>query len=102
MAIFKLSIKAYKKANTFAATKNNILLNIYLLEYVLCVHNLIYFKKDQLNVQATPGFDSKINTITLAYAAKLSFKIQKTNVKKQKTNGSIFKRFGMVLASVEI
>lgn len=37
--------------------------------------------------------------MTLAYAAKLSLKVQPTNFEAQKIDDSIFEIFGMVLAS---
>lgn len=45
---------------------------------------------------------SEVNTITPTYIAKLSFKIQKTNIKAQKINNSIHNTFGMVLTDFQV
>lgn len=42
---------------------------------------------------------NELNTMTLAYIAKPSLKIQFTNVEAQKINNSTFKIFNIVLAN---
>ena len=68
------------------------------LEKVPCIHHPLYFLKDLYKTRALIDLGSKVNTITLAYAAKLSFKIRKINIGAQKIDGSTFDTFGMVLA----
>lgn len=50
------------------------------LKHILCIHHLVRFKKDQIKVQALLNSDSKVNVMSLAYAAKLGLKVQPTNV----------------------
>ena len=51
------------------------------LDRVFCICYLVQFQKDKdKNVLALLDFRSKINAMTLAYAAQLSLKMQKTNV----------------------
>lgn len=50
------------------------------LKQVVCIHHLIWFKKDQAKIQALIDFDSEINTMIPAYVDKLSLKIRPTNV----------------------
>lgn len=45
---------------------------------------------------------NKINTITLAYAAKLGLKIRKTNIKAQKIDNSTLETFEIVLANFQM
>lgn len=70
----KASIKADSIINPSfkASATNNSTLP---LEHILYIHHLIYFNKDQDEVRALLDFDNKVNTITPAYAVKLSFKI---------------------------
>lgn len=60
------------------------------------------FKKDQAKVQALLNFGNKVKAMTPAYAANLGLKVWSTNVRAQKIDDSIFKTFGMVLASFQI
>lgn len=69
---------------------------------VLCIYHLVRFKKDQANIQALLDSGSEINTISLAYAAKLGFKDRLTNVDAQKIDGSILKMFEIVLVSFQV
>lgn len=81
LAIFGLETKAGKK--------NNIL-----LEKVLCIYCLVWFKtykmKDLFN------FNNKNNTISLENASKLGLKIYHINIGAQKINNSTFKMFEKV------
>lgn len=51
------------------------------LNYVLYIHHLMRFKKDQTKIQTLLDSSNEINTMTLAYTAKLSFKDQTTNIR---------------------
>lgn len=74
--------------------------NNMMLARILCNYYLLHFCKDKKNkVQALINFGSRINTITLAYASKLGFKIRYVNVRVYKIDNFIFKIFKMVLAS---
>lgn len=79
LAIFISIINAYKKTYIIALVFvfNNYTL---LLKHILCIHYLIWFKKNQAKIQALLDFGSEINVITPAYAAKLSLKVQLINV----------------------
>lgn len=46
-----------------------------LLEHLLYIYHPVHFKKDQAKIQVLFNFNSKINTITLVYAAKLWLKV---------------------------
>lgn len=74
------------------ANNDNVALN-----WVPCIHYLICFKKNE--IRDLINFGSKVNTMTSAYALKLSLKIRQTNVGAQKIDDSIVKMFRMVLAS---
>lgn len=63
------------------------------------IHYLVQFKKDKIKVQAFLDSYNEVNIMTLAYTAKLCFKIQSTNVKTQKIDGFTFKTFEIILAS---
>ena len=45
---------------------------------------------------------SEVNIISPAYAKKLGFKTQKTNVGAQKIDGSTLETFGMVIANFQV
>lgn len=60
----------YKKAYTSSTTK------IFSpFKYILCIYYLMQFKKNQTKIWALLNFDSEINIMTLAYAAKLGLKV---------------------------
>lgn len=69
-----------------------------LLERVSCIYHLIQFKNNQIEVQALLDSGSKVNAITPVHAAKLSFKVQLTDIGAQKIDSSNLKTFGIVLA----
>lgn len=50
------------------------------LKQVLCIYHSIRFKKDQVKIKALPDSGSEVNTMTQAYIAKLSFKVQLINI----------------------
>lgn len=72
------------------------------LEKVLYIYHLFCFQKDYYETKAFIDLSSKINVITPAYAAKLSFKVQKTDIEAQKIDSSIFDTFEMVLAKFQV
>lgn len=52
------------------------------LNRVTYIYYLLRFYKDEKNKLWAPiNFDSKVNTMILAYTLKLGFKIHKTNVR---------------------
>lgn len=75
-----LTTKAYKQAYTPSTIKNSLLLNTFYLKRILCIFYPICLKKDQVNVQALLNSNSELNAMILAYAARLSFKVQTINV----------------------
>lgn len=70
------------------------------LKKVSYIYYSILFKKDK--IKALFDFSSKINAMSLGYALKLVLKICHTSIKAQKIDGSIFKIFGIVLASFQV
>lgn len=71
------------------------------LKRVSCIHYLLSFWKIYVKLSFI-NLGSEVNTITPTYIAKLSFKIQKTNIKAQKINNSIHNTFGMVLTDFQV
>lgn len=69
------------------------------LEWVLCIYHPMRFKKKYAKIKVILDSEIELNTITLAYTAKLGLKVQPTNVGAQKIDGSTLKIFGMALAS---
>ena len=51
------------------------------LDWVPCIHYLIWFKKSEVQVQALIDSGSKVNTITLGYSSKLGLKVRPTDVR---------------------
>lgn len=60
---------------------------------------MVCFKKDQIKGWALFDFNSEVNTIILAYLAKLGFKICQINIKVYKIENSMLKIFVIVLAN---
>lgn len=52
-----------------------------LLKHVPYIYHSLCFKKDWAKIQSLINSDNEINTITLAYVAKLSLQIWSINVK---------------------
>lgn len=48
---------------------------LWLLERVLCIHHLLYFRKNMYKTRALINSTNKVNTMIPAYAAKLGLKI---------------------------
>ena len=72
------------------------------LDWVPCIHYLIQFKKNKVQVQALIDFGSEINVMTLGYVLKLGLKVRPTNVGAQKIDSSTLETFEMVLASFQV
>ena len=74
-----------------------------ILDRVPCIHYPLQFRKDkEATIQALINLDSKVNTITPAYAKQLDFSVRKTNVGAQKIDSSLLRTFGMVIASFQV
>lgn len=73
-----------------------------ILEYVSYIYYSIQFKKNTDEIQALINSESKINVMTPAYGNKLSFQMQKTNVRAQKIDGSILKTYKMVIVGFQV
>ena len=73
------------------------------LDRVSCICYPMQFQKDK-NKDVLVLFDSesKINTMTPAYTAQLSLKVQKINVGTQKINGFSLATYGMVIAAFKV
>ena len=72
------------------------------LERVPCIHYLLCFRKDIAGVKAMIDSGSEVNTMSPAYASKLSFKVHHTDVEAEKIDGSTLETFEMVLASFQV
>ena len=70
------------------------------LDQVSCICYRVQFQKDKgRDVLALFDSESKINAMTLAYAAQLGLKVQKTNISAQKIDGSLLANYSMVITS---
>lgn len=67
------------------------------LKRVLCIHYLIWFKKNE--VWALINLENKVNAMIPAFASKLGLQIYFINVKAQKRDGSTLETFEIALAS---
>ena len=76
--------------------------DVVVLDWVFCIYYPIWFKKNEIQVQALINSGSEVNAMTPGYASKLGLKIRPTNVGAQKIDGSTLKTFGMVLASFQV
>ena len=72
------------------------------LERVPCIHYPLYFQKDTAGVKALVDFGNEVNAMTPAYAAKRGLKVQKTDIKTEKIDGSTLETFEMVLADFQM
>lgn len=69
------------------------------LQHILCIRYSIQFsgQKDQVHtVKALLNSGSKVNAMTLVYAAKLGLTTQKTIVGAQKINGLVLETYSIV------
>ena len=69
-----------------------------LLKKVVYIHHPLYYQKKLHKIRTLINSGSGVNIMTPAYAAKLGFKVQKTDIRTQKIDNSILDTFGMVLA----
>lgn len=69
---------------------------VIILDWVLYIYYLVQFKKNE--VRALIDLSSKVNVMTLEFAAKLGLNVCSTNVEAQKIAGSTLKTFEMVPA----
>ena len=81
-----------------ASIKNNLLV----LDWVLCIHYPIWFKKSKVQIQVLINSSSEVNAMTSIYALKLGLKIHPTKKRAQKIDGFTFKTFEMILASFQM
>ena len=72
------------------------------LERMPCIHYPLRFRKGTTSVRALVDSGSEVNAMTSAYAAKLGFKVRKTDIGTQKIDGSTLKTFGIVLAEFQV
>ena len=73
-------------------------------EVVVRVSYIYYpvrFQEDQRQVRALLNSGSKVNAMSPAYAKKLGFKTQKTNVRAQKIDNSALETFRMVITNFQ-
>ena len=70
------------------------------LQRVPCVHYLIRFKKKE--VQALINSGSEVNAMTPANVSRLGLRVDRTDIKAQKIDGSTLKTFEIVLASFQV
>lgn len=88
--------KTYKEAYVVTPVSDSFISPLKCIPYI---HYLVWFKKDQVEVQVLINSDNKINAMTTAYAAKLGFRVRLTDIGAQKIDDSTLETFGMVLAS---
>lgn len=68
----------------------------------MCIYYPLHFWKDTKGVRDLIDWGSKVNVITLAYVAILGLKVQETNIRAQKVDGSTLDIFEMVLADFHV
>ena len=68
------------------------------LECVPCIHYIVQFKRDTIEVQALIDLRSEVNAMAPTYAKKLCLWLQKTNIGVQKINRSTLETYDMVIA----
>lgn len=79
LLIILASIKAFSVViSRFSSLVRNT--NTLPLEYILYIHYLVKFQKDQAKVKALIDSRSEVNAIAPAYVSKLGFKIWATNI----------------------
>ena len=72
-------------------------------DQVFYIYYLVQFKKDKDKyVLALLNSESELNAITLAYAAQLGLKVQKTNVGVQKIEKFSLETYGIGIATFEV
>ncbi len=87
---------------TFTLVTASSKVSIRRLQCVPCIWYPFQFQEDQPEVKAFIDFDSKVNTITLAFAAKLELRPRPTNVGAQKIDSSPLETHNMASARFSI
>ena len=78
-------------------------LKVRVLDKIPYIYYPIQFRKDKgKDVLAFLKSESKVNAMTLAYAAHLDLKVKVTNVGTQKINGSSLATYSMVIVAFQI
>ena len=73
------------------------------LDKVSCICYPVQFRKDKgKDALALLDSGSKVNAMTLAYAAHLGLKVRVTNVGAPKMDGSSLATYGMVIAVFQV
>ena len=72
-----------------------------ILDWVFCVHYPVQFHKDKEIIWALIDSSSEVNTMTPAYAKKLGLRIQRTDIRTQKIDGSSSDKFGMIIIGLQ-
>ena len=71
-----------------------------ILDRIACICYPVQFRKDKGNdILALLNSGSKVNAMTLAYAAHLGLKVRVTNVGAQKIDKSLLATYNMVIAA---
>ena len=103
-ALFKCLPRTFKKLVLVSATSSSVTENSkendVALQRVPCIHYPIWFKKKE--VQALIDSGSEINAMIPAHVSRLGLRVHRTDIGAQKIDGSIFKTFGIVLASFQV
>ena len=73
------------------------------LQSIPCIHYLVQFQEGQAEeVRASIDSSSKVNVMTLAFAAKLGLSIHSIGIGIQKINSSALTTYGMAIAGFSI
>ena len=89
-------------ATSASVTRTNNEAQEVILDRIPCIHYPVQFGKDKEVIRTLIDSDSKDNAMTLAYASKLGFWVQKTYVGAQKIDSSSLWTFRMVIASFQV
>ena len=69
------------------------------LEWMLCIHYLLRFRKNTTGIKVLIDSDSEVNAMLPIYVSQLGLKVHYTDIGDQKIDSSTLETFGMVLAS---
>ena len=72
------------------------------LDWVPCIYYPLRFWKDIIDVWALIDLSNEVNAITLAYSAKLGFKVWPIDVRAPKIDSSLLRNFEIVIASIQV
>ena len=99
----KLVLVLATSASVIGASKEAQVTQEVALDRVSCLYYPVHFWKDKgATIWALINSVSEVNTMTPAYAKKLSLRAQKTDVGAQKIDGSSLDTFGMVFAGFQM